>query len=83
MVWRTDRGLYEGQPTCEQLLLREKMSELTVGRDPNKAAEGTLTWVTLGAEVDGEAGWGWELDGVPTCADVFEPWAAGWGVGPY
>jgi site-specific DNA-cytosine methylase len=57
MVWRTDRGLYEGQPTCEQLLLREKMSELTVGRDPNKAAEGTLTWVTLGAEVDGEAGW--------------------------
>ena len=36
MVWRTDRGLYEGQPTSEQLLLREKMEELTVGRDPNK-----------------------------------------------
>eukprot|EP00435_Cladocopium_sp_Y103_P035125 s1263_g9.t1 len=57
MVWRTDRGLYEGQPTGEQLLLREKMAELTVGRDPKKAAEGTITWTTLGAEVDGEAGW--------------------------
>jgi hypothetical protein len=57
MVWRTDRGLYEGQPTSEQLLLREKMEELTVGRDPKKAAEGTITWTTLGAEVDGQAGW--------------------------
>ena len=43
IIWRTDRGLYEGQPTDEQLQLRETMEELTVGRDPKKAAEGSIS----------------------------------------
>jgi len=57
IIWRTDRGLYEGQPTDEQLQLRETMEELTVGRDPKKAAEGSISWTSLGAEVAGEEGW--------------------------
>eukprot|EP00438_Fugacium_kawagutii_P000277 Skav206174 [mRNA] locus=scaffold3494:124406:139670:+ [translate_table: standard] len=57
MVWQADRGLYEGVPSDAQLKLRAKMEELTVGRDPKKAAEGVVTWSSLGAEVDGELGW--------------------------
>ena len=33
------------------------MDELTVGRDPKKAAEGAISWTSLGAEVSGEQGW--------------------------
>eukprot|EP00435_Cladocopium_sp_Y103_P052133 s394_g16.t1 len=57
VVWRTDRGLYEGKPSESQLKLRAKMEELSVGRDPKKAAEGEVTWRSLGAEVAGEEGW--------------------------
>ena len=57
IVWRTDKGLFEGRPTDEQLQLREAMDELTVGRDPKKAAEGAISWTSLGAEVSGEQGW--------------------------
>eukprot|EP00438_Fugacium_kawagutii_P002559 Skav209852 [mRNA] locus=scaffold1684:52755:56972:+ [translate_table: standard] len=57
MVWRTDRGLFEGKPSEAQLQLREKMAEHTVGRDPKKAAEGAISWSSLGAEVDGDLGW--------------------------
>eukprot|EP00438_Fugacium_kawagutii_P001042 Skav214386 [mRNA] locus=scaffold333:24516:28736:- [translate_table: standard] len=57
MVWSTDRGLYEGRPSESQVKLREKMLELSVGRDPRKAAEGAISWTSLGAEVAGEQGW--------------------------
>ena len=57
MVWNTDQGSYEGKVTDAQLKLRGKMTELTVGRDPKKAAEGAISWTSLGAEVAGEAGW--------------------------
>eukprot|EP00435_Cladocopium_sp_Y103_P011463 s1363_g3.t1 len=57
IIWRTDQGLYEGKPTEEQLQLRETMEELTVGRDPKKAAEGAISWNSLGAEVAGDKGW--------------------------
>ena len=57
LVWRTDQGLYEGFPSEEQLKLREKMNQLTVGRDPKKAAEGTISWSSLGAEIAGKEGW--------------------------
>ena len=57
VVWRTDRGLYEGKPSDSQLKLRRKMEELSVGRDPKKAAEGEISWKSLGAEVDGDLGW--------------------------
>ena len=33
------------------------MTQLGIGRDPRKAAEGTKTWSSLGAEVNGEKGW--------------------------
>ena len=57
MVWRTDQGVCEGRPSDSQLKLREEMRRLEVGRDPKKAAEGSLTWASLGAEVDGDLGW--------------------------
>ena len=57
VVWRTEKGIYEGRPSESQLKLRKRMEELTVGRDPKKAAEGSITWKSLGAEVDGEQGW--------------------------
>ena len=56
VVWRTDAGLYEGKPSESQVKLRSEMDGLKIGRDPKKAAEGTRTWSSLGAEVDGEAG---------------------------
>ena len=56
MVWNTDRGSYEGKVTDAQLKLRDKMEALTVGRGPKKAAEGSISWTSLGAEVAGEAG---------------------------
>lgn len=57
MVWQTDRGLYEGKASDAQFKLRSKLAEYSVGRDPKKAAESTIAWSTLGAEVDGELGW--------------------------
>jgi hypothetical protein len=64
IIWRTDRGLYEGQPTDEQLQLREAMEELTVGRDPKKAGEGSISWTSLGG-----SGWrrrmDWQLAELP------------------
>ena len=57
MVWKTDRGVYEGRPSDAQLKLREVMVAHEVGRGPKKAAEGNITWSSLGAEVDGELGW--------------------------
>lgn len=57
VVWKTDVGLFEGSPSSEQLQLRGEMEKLGVGRDPKKSAECTLTWSSLGADVDGRRGW--------------------------
>ena len=57
VVWQTKVGIYEERPSDEQLALREEMTQLGIGRDPRKAAEGTKTWSSLGAEVNGEKGW--------------------------
>ena len=65
VAWWTEVG----EPTREShltsnLALREQMDELGIGRDPKKAAEGCLSWSSLGAEVDGEKGY-WKLTEVP------------------
>lgn len=57
VVWRTDKGEYEGRPTDSQLKLRREMDVRGIARDPDKAAEGQASWASLGAEVDGQAGW--------------------------
>ena len=56
IVARCEKGEYEGRPSDDQLQLRAVFKLWDVGRDPNKAAEGTLSWSSLGAEVDGERG---------------------------
>lgn len=55
-VWKTDRGLHEGKPSDAQLKLRQEMDSRGVARDPRKASEGSITWNSLGAEVDGSLG---------------------------
>lgn len=57
MVWKTDQGEYEGRPSDAQLKLRKEMDKRGIRRDPAKAAEGQVTWTSLGAEVDGNLGW--------------------------
>ena len=57
VIAQSAAGEYEGQPSDEQLKLRQVFQVWDVGRDPKKAAEGTLEWSSLGAEVDGRRGW--------------------------
>ena len=57
VVWKTDRGKYEGRPSDSQLKLRQEMDQRGITRDPRKASEASVTWNSLGAEVDGELGW--------------------------
>eukprot|EP00438_Fugacium_kawagutii_P008177 Skav214671 [mRNA] locus=scaffold923:459186:464944:+ [translate_table: standard] len=56
VIARGAEGEYEGKPSDEQLKLREVFKVWDIGRDPKKAAEGTLKWSSLGAEVDGQRG---------------------------
>ena len=56
IVAKSDMGEYEGKPSDDQLKLRAVFKLWDVGRDPKKAAEGTLSWSSLGAEVDGARG---------------------------
>ena len=56
VVAASEVGLYEGRPSDTQLKLREVFKVWGVGRDPKKAAEGTLEWSSLGAEQLGEHG---------------------------
>lgn len=53
----SSRAVYEGTPSDHQLRLREVFKVWDVGRDAKKAAEGSLDWSSLGAEVDGDLGW--------------------------
>ena len=57
IIAQSAAGEYGGQPSDEQLKLRQVFQVWDVGRDPKKAAEGTLKWSSLGAEVDGRRGW--------------------------
>ena len=57
VIARSSRALYEGTPSDHQLRLREVFKVWDVGRDAKKAAEGSLEWSSLGAEVDGDLGW--------------------------
>ena len=57
VIAQSAAGEYEGQPSDEQLKLRQVFQVWDVGRDPKKAAEGTLEWSSLGAQVDGRRGW--------------------------
>ena len=57
IIAQSAAGEYGGQPSDEQLKLRQVFQVWDVGRDPKKAAEGTLEWSSLGAEVDGRRGW--------------------------
>jgi hypothetical protein len=50
IVAQSDRGLYEGNPSDEQLSLRVVYEVWDVTRDVKKAAEGTLNWSSLGAD---------------------------------
>ncbi|CAE7270082.1 unnamed protein product [Symbiodinium sp. CCMP2592] len=56
VVAACDAGIYEGRPSDAQLQLREVFKVWNVGRDPKKAAEGTLAWSSLGAEQLGDRG---------------------------
>ncbi|CAE8601716.1 unnamed protein product, partial [Polarella glacialis] len=56
VVVQTDRGLYEGRPSEEQLKLREVYKVWDIDRAPKKAAEGVLNWTSLGAEQRGLEG---------------------------
>ncbi|CAE8583370.1 unnamed protein product, partial [Polarella glacialis] len=56
VVVQTDRGLYEGRPSEEQLKLREVYKVWDIDRAPKKAAEGVLNWTSLGAEQRGVEG---------------------------
>ena len=56
VVWETDVGIYEGKPSDSQVRLRREMERIGVERDPQKAAENSKSWTSLGAEVDGIAG---------------------------
>eukprot|EP00435_Cladocopium_sp_Y103_P021060 s3166_g5.t1 len=56
VVASTDLGLYEGKPSDAQLQLREVFKTWSIGRDEKKAAEGTLSWTSLGAEQLGPQG---------------------------
>ncbi|CAE7194356.1 SLC12A7 [Symbiodinium sp. CCMP2592] len=56
VVAACDAGIYEGRPSDAQLQLREVFKVWSVGRDPKKAAEGTLVWSSLGAEQLGDRG---------------------------
>lgn len=56
VVASTDLGLYEGKPSDAQLRLREVFQTWSIGRDEKKAAEGTLSWTSLGAEQLGPEG---------------------------
>ena len=53
---RTDLAEYEGRPSDSQLQLRRTFQTWDIGRDEKKAAEGTLEWVSLGAEQLGMEG---------------------------
>ena len=48
VVWKTDRGMYEGRPSDAQLKLRQEMDKRGITRDPKKASEGSVTWNSLG-----------------------------------
>lgn len=56
VVARTDLGEYQGRPSDSQLELRRTFQAWNIGRDEKKAAEGTLQWVSLGAEQLGTEG---------------------------
>ena len=56
VVWETDVGIYEGKPSDSQVRLRRERERIGVERDPQKAAENSKSWTSLGAEVDGIAG---------------------------
>ena len=56
VVVRSRQGIYEGHPSEEQLKLREVYKVWEVGRDAKKAAEGTLEWTSLGAQILGDEG---------------------------
>ncbi|CAE8627063.1 unnamed protein product, partial [Polarella glacialis] len=56
VVVQTDRGLYEGRPSEEQLKLREVYKVWDIDRAPKKASEGVLNWTSLGAEQRGLEG---------------------------
>lgn len=56
VVASTDFGLYEGKPSDAQLRLREVFKTWSIGHDEKKAAEGTLSWTSLGAEQLGPEG---------------------------
>ena len=56
IIAKSEVAEYEGKPSDEQLKLLQVFQVWDVGRDPKKSAEGTLTWSSLGAEVDGKRG---------------------------
>ena len=56
IIAASDQASYEGRPSDEQLRLREIFRVWGVERDPRKAAEGTLSWQSLGAEQLGDEG---------------------------
>ena len=56
IIARTDLAEYEGRPSDSQLQLRRTFQTWDIGRDEKKAAEGTLEWVSLGAEQLGMEG---------------------------
>ena len=56
IVAQSEVGTYAGRPSDEQLSLREVFKVWNIGRDPKKAAEGVLSWSSLGAEQLGSEG---------------------------
>ena len=56
IVAASKAGTYAGRPSDEQLSLREVFKVWDIGRDPKKAAEGVLSWSSLGAEQLGAEG---------------------------
>ena len=62
--------VWEGRPDDVQLKLREEFTRHGISRDPQKSAEGSITWKSLGAEVDG-------LEGTVEAQRVFRRAVAG------